>query len=296
MSSKRKKRKSKSKSSSVSDNEVRSPEEKKARETVSTTALLDSSTDETEDASEMAQDMGAKVDKILNRIVDIDTKLKQLEEINSTISSLEKKFDKLDIRVRHLEENAKEAGSKVQILDDGLAELNKQVEEVKTANAQAKEDCEEKCKARFKVLEDKLLYAEVYSRRENLRFYGISEEKEVGNTCGVLKDFLENQLQVNASIIEFQRVHRVGKINEDERPRPIIARFLRYGDRDCIFSKAKDLKGTGFGVSADFPKEIVKRRKLLKEKMKDARKAGRRAFFSHTEPDKLYIDGVLNSL
>ena len=85
MSSKRKKRKSKSKSSSVSDNEVRSPEEKKARETVSTTALLDSSTDETEDASEMTQDLGAKVDKILNRIVDIDTKLKQLEEINSTM-------------------------------------------------------------------------------------------------------------------------------------------------------------------------------------------------------------------
>ena len=112
----------------------------------------------------------------------------------------------------------------------------------------------------------------------------------------MLQAFLENQLKVDVSSIEFQRVHRVGKINEDGRPRPIIARFLQYGDREFIFSKAKSLKDTGFRMSPDLPREIVRRRKSQEKKMNEARKAGRRAYFSHTEPDKFYIEGVLNPL
>ena len=114
----------------------------------------------------------------------------------------------------------------------------------------------------------------------------------------MLKAFLQNQLKVDVGSIEFQRVHRVGKINKDGRPRPIIARFFQYGDREFIFSKAKSLKDTGFRMSPDLPREIVRWRKLhvQEKKMNEARKAGRRAYFSHTEPDKLYIEGVLNPL
>ena len=58
---------------------------------------------------------------------------------------------------------------------------------------------------------------------------------------------MESILQVDTSDIEFQRVQRVGKVNDDGRPRAIIARFLRCGDREFIFSRAKDLKDTGYG-------------------------------------------------
>ena len=94
--------------------------------------------------------------------------------------------------------------------------------------------------------------------------------------------------------IEFQRVHRVGKINEDGTPRPILARFLRYSDREFVFSKAKSLKDTGYGLSADFLQEISRRRKLQMKKLSEARKNGRTAHFSRAQRDKLFIDGVLN--
>ena len=161
------------------------------------------------------------------------------------------------------------------------------------ADEKVKANCEKICKARYKALEDKLLYLEVYSRRENLRFYGIQEEGEQEDSLSVLTSFLKSKLEVDMGDIEFQRVHRVGKVNDDERPRPIIARFLRYGDREFIFSKARDLKDTGYGISTDFPREIVRRRKDQGKKLTDARKDVKRAFFSRTEPDKLYIGGVL---
>ena len=39
------------------------------------------------------------------------------------------------------------------------------------------------------------------------------------------------------------------------------------------------------------PREIVKRRKAQGKKLSEARKAGRRAYFSRAEQDKLFIDG-----
>lgn len=93
--------------------------------------------------------------------------------------------------------------------------------------------------------------------------------------------------------IEFQRVHRVGKTNEDGRSRPIIARFLRYQDREFIFSKMCFLKDSQFRISADLPKEIVKRRREQSKKLLEAGKSGKLAYFSRAESDKLYIDGNL---
>ena len=98
---------------------------------------------------------------------------KKLEKISSSVSSLEKKFDRLDTRVNKLEANQSEARAKVEEMEDGLNEFNKQVNELNAANEKVKVNCEKACKARYKALKDKILYAKVYSRRENLRFYGI---------------------------------------------------------------------------------------------------------------------------
>ena len=135
----------------------------------------------------------------------------------------------------------------------------------------------------------------MYQRRENLRFYGIEETDEDENSLKVLQSFLERQCGIEPGI-EFRRVHRIGKPRRDGSPRAIIARFLRYGDRELIFSKVNKLKGTEYRISAELPKEIVYRRKLQFKKLVEARKAGKTAFFSRAEPDKRFIDGVLNPI
>ena len=55
---------------------------------------------------------------------------------------------------------------------------------------------------------------EVYQRREKLRFLGIKKEADTGEDArGVLVGFLKTELGIeNADQIEFQRVHRVGKL------------------------------------------------------------------------------------
>ena len=136
----------------------------------------------------------------------------------------------------------------------------------------------------------------VYQRRENLRFYGIEEDPGgAEDTQHVLVEFMKSELGIDdASDIEFQRVHRIGTFNpEAAKPRQIIARFLPYPDRERVLNKATKLKGKVFGISADLPKEIVDRRKRLLPKFFAAKKAGKPAYFSRAEPDKLFIDGRL---
>ena len=90
-------------------------------------------------------------------------------------------------------------------------------------------------------LKMQLLYQEHYSRRENLMFLGIqendapidaeseTENNNVENTKEVIYNFLQKELSLENAVsrFEFQRIHRVGK-RAGKKPRPIIARFLRY--------------------------------------------------------------------
>ena len=289
MNTKRKARKSSD--SSTSGN---SPAKKRAREIFSSPnsspERLAEVNSEVVEVVEMPESLESKVDLILARLETMD---KKLEVINTAVSNLESKFNKLEGRVEKLENAQSTTRNTFREMEDDLQEFNAQVNEAKATGEKIKEHCESKCKE----LENKLLYAEVYQRRENLRFYGIEEtdEDENPNTLKVFQSFLEQQCGIEPGI-EFQRVHRIGKPRGDGSPRAIIARFLRYGDRELIFSKANKLKNTGYRISADLPKEIVYRRKIQSKKLVEARKAGKTAFFSRAEPDKLFIDGVLNPI
>ena len=153
----------------------------------------------------------------------------------------------------------------------------------------------------------KLLYLEAYSRRKNLKFEGIPEtfasseednaiqrgEASTENTKAVLTEILQRVLGIeDAQNIEHQRVHRMGKPRkENGRERIIIARFLRFSDRERVVKCGRKLKETGYKIYEDLPKEIHEMRKLQMEKLKNARKDGKRAYFSRSEPDKLYMNG-----
>ena len=85
-------------------------------------SVSESSSDEILDALGMTEDLGSK--------------------ISSSVSILEKKFDKLDARVNKLEANQSEARGKVKELENGLNELTKQVNERNAANEKVEVNCE----------------------------------------------------------------------------------------------------------------------------------------------------------
>ena len=146
MSGKRKGRGRKSSSSSISKHEIRSPAEKKARDTVSSvssSSSLGCLSDKVVNVPGMAQDLGPKVDLILTKLSNIDEKL---EQINSCVSNLE---NKLDSRVNRLEDDHSKRVNKIQELEAGVTKLNTQVNELKTANEETKKKSMEKCKQRL---------------------------------------------------------------------------------------------------------------------------------------------------
>ena len=148
-----------------------------------------------------------------------------------------------------------------------------------------------------------ILYLEVYSRRENLKFEGIPElPKSSGqqnatskeDTKEVLANFMENVLGIeDAKDMELQRVHRIGKPKSENGngSRTIIAHFLRFLDRERVFKCGHKLKDTGYKMYEDFPKELHDLRKAQMNKLKKARQEGKRANFSKSERGKLYVDG-----
>ena len=87
--------------------------------------------------------------------------------------------------------------------------------------------------------------------------------------------------------ISVERAHRLGKQNANgDKPRPIIAKFTFHKDKELILSNARFLAGSDFGISQDFPREIVQIRKELVKVLKEAKKDGHDAKLVY---DKLYI-------
>ena len=87
--------------------------------------------------------------------------------------------------------------------------------------------------------------------------FGIPEEVNETNakTESLLYSFLGDELKLK------ERVHRLGKRNlNGQKPRPIIAKFSFYKNKEFILSNACILVGTVFGISQDFPREIVETR------------------------------------
>ena len=285
-----------------SDSETNSPDDKRIFTCIlsfSTTLFkndinpngkpLDVSDDQVLVALTMTEKIGQQLQQILDRLERMETKLQTMESTLGKISSLENAVNKIQANMESFNEKAKKMEETIHEIEAGLAFTNKDIEEIKRRENQTSD--------KIKGLEDQILYQEVYSRRENLRLFGLSEEGQGSeNTCEVVYKFLENELELeDARNIEFQRVHRLGK-KKAGQSRPIIVRFLRFPEHELVFRNVRDLaEESDVKAYVDFPKEIRDRRKKLWPKLKQAREDGKVAFFDKREPDKLYINGILST-
>ena len=108
---------------------------------------------------------------------------------------------------------------------------------------------------------------EQYSRRENIRIYGIPESNSHNNRddgeTSLLK--IATALQIDLESKDIQRVHRLGKrkYSTSAKPRPIIARFISYKKRNqFLYSKSK-LKENGEFNNAYITKDMTTLRSKL---------------------------------
>ena len=106
--------------------------------------------------------------------------------------------------------------------------------------------------------------------RDNLLFTGIQENDLTNrDTVDTLCTFIATQMNIKDEI-PFERVHRLGRYKPDqEKPRPIIAKFHRFKDRVKVRQLARHaLTGTQYGVKEQFPIEVEAKRRTLYPIMK----------------------------
>ena len=235
---------------------------------------------------------------------EINRKLEKLDTIQITVNDVQASLQKLEGRIQKLECFQTTANRDI----ENLTESFKAAEKQQQKSAASLEDHREKTslaltdlqkanddlQAKLKEIEDKNLYLEAYSRRENIIFENILQATDREDTESVLRAFLEMELGYkDANTIEIQRVHRLGKKRDEEKPRPIIARFLRYKNCEEILSMGSRLRGSTFRMYQDLPYEIVARRRKQMNTFREARKNNIPASFSRAQPDKLFIKGKL---
>ena len=125
-------------------------------------------------------------------------------------------------------------------------------------------------------LHDKHIDLQTRSMRENLIFTGIPLTQNYAT-----EKIIEKLMYINLKmepIAEYDRARRLGKEYEvkDKEGR------TRYSTKPI----AKELKGTLFGISEQFPKEDNDKRKDLWPLFQDARRQKKKAFFKR---DRLYL-------
>ena len=270
-----------------SGSETLSPDDKRVCETVAAEIL--SSTDDVNDTNtpvvlNMSEVIAQQLKQVLERLTSMEGKL---DGVFEKVQSLELALSGVKSDVKELQTTTGKLKKATDVMDDGLSNLNTEVQELRKEIDENRKE--------IKAVNDRCLYHEVYNKRENLRFLGIPETNgAVENTTQVLYQFLERELELEgARDIEFQRVHRIGKKPAGVN-RPIIARFLRFPDRERVFKRALELRDDiEVKVYSDLPKDIQDRRKKQWSKLKKAREEGKLAAFDRKEPDKLYIEGHL---
>ena len=178
----------------------------------------------------------------------MDTKLTQLESIKNDVKGINWRIDKIDQKIKNIEGKVKDL-EESKNFDAGLFEdmANKQREINSILSKMKKFETEQK--ERERKLQDEVTDLKCRSMRDNLMFYNLQEEN--GENCEEkVLSFIENRLGIERATtdIKLHRAHRKGTFKRGNT-RPIVAKFTNYPDREKVRKAAKNLKGTEFGIS-----------------------------------------------
>jgi hypothetical protein len=148
----------------------------------------------------------------------------------------------------------------------------------------------EKMKRKLSDMEVRFDNMEAQQRRDNLLFFGVAGKKGESweESESKVREILTDTLKIDdAATIQIERAHRLQGARD---PRPIIAKFNSYKDKQRILTQARQvLKGSdnNLRVSEDFTKRVRDERRELVEHMKEARDEGSLSYLSY---NKLVID------
>lgn len=204
--------------------------------------ILDTSTSSYEsnisDESIMASD-GKENDLTLKDV------LQAIEKIGRDVANVGRTVDELkgQIHLLHLEKDS----------------MKKEIEELRAENEYLHNKVGE-IESKVNIALEQSHQNAQYSRRNNLRFFGIKEQKEE-NVTALITDVVVNKLKIkDFRPEEIDIAHRVGPYDnstKDPKPRGIIVRFVRRTMRNRIVKCRKMLAGSRMAITDDLTKKNI---------------------------------------
>ena len=221
--------------------------------------------------------------ELLDEIKQIKEKMFKIDKIEKTVNTINIKVNDIESQVKTMDNRISDVENTCQFIGSEFDSTKKDFKDSKTEISKLQEKCQTLQKSTKELeenkltIESKMIELETRSMRENLMFYGI-QESDHEDCDQKVKELIENEFQIeNAKSIIFDRVHRVGA-RQMFKPRPIVAKFHYYSDRENVrktaFDKTADLKSSNKGVDIQLPKQVRDTRKVLWPIMKREKDRG----------------------
>jgi len=224
-------------------------------------------------------------------------KIESIDAANDVLSQLKELTVLINNRSDALERMVAENARAIASMKETVNENTKQIADVKTAvefvcaevndvksQLGITETRVKKVEAKSSEHEQRLSHLEGYTRRWNLRIYGIPEKERedvrdrVIQVCEQLLPEAKDKLQYTVDT-----VHRLGrKQGSNDKPRGIIFQFTSRFYRDAIWRAAKDsqfLRNNNLKLSEDLSPTDREKRNKLWPLVDKARRDNKRAYF-----------------
>lgn len=241
--------------------------------------------------------LAQKVDEMCKKLSSLDILTEKLNKFDKTMQSLVVNVEKVTKRVNDVEKSMDFINSKFEINQKEVSDIKHGISDIRSEN-EIMNNTVLCLNQQLNELNEKHLDLQTRSMRENLIFTGIpmEDKNETSDaTEKIIEKFMREDLKMEV-VAEFHRAHRFGKEYTETKPdgtenyttRPIVCRFTNFKERERVRSVASELKGTRYGISEQFPKEINDRRKALWPYFQEAKKQKKKAVFRR---DRLFVEG-----
>ena len=87
-----------------------------------------------------------------------------------------------------------------------------------------------------------------YSRRNCLLIHVIPENKNK-YIDDLAMEVIGSKMDIKITANDINRTHRIRKLKNNGKPRPVIIKFVRYNDRKKVFSSKRLLKDSGVSIT-----------------------------------------------
>lgn len=127
-------------------------------------------------------------------------------------------------------------------------------------------------------------YLENQSRRNNIRVSGIAES--LGETWDEAEEKVRAAIKEKLNMeVDIERAHRVERRKDAsshrqaEKPRTVVCRLRCWKQKEAVLHKARRIKPEGLFICEDLAFATLQKRINQLDKLKEAKRAGKTAFF-----------------